>query len=85
MSIGLDNHWSLLNLSLQLAFITFFFFAINPFITFCIHVINPSYKLSIYEAQTLLGLGVSDTKHDTDTYNYTKLCNFLKLLAVCRV
>jgi len=41
----------------------------------------------IYEAQTLFGLGVSDT----NIYNYTKLCDFIKLLAVsacqcmCRV
>ena len=39
-----------------------------------------------YEARTLLGLGVSRSRthvvSDTNTYNYTKLCYFLKLLAV---
>jgi len=44
-------------------------------------------KLPEYEARTLFGLGVSDT----DTCNYTELCDFFKLLVVlacqclCRV
>jgi len=40
----------------------------------------------LYEARTLLGLGVSRCRtcvvSDTDTCNYTELCNFFKLLAV---
>jgi len=40
----------------------------------------------IYEAQALLGLGVSlcrtrvGVRHRHDAYNYTELCHFLKLL-----
>jgi len=43
------------------------------------------------EARTLHGLGVSWCRtravSDTDTYNYTEFCDFLKLLgvSVCRV
>jgi hypothetical protein len=40
----------------------------------------------IYEAQTLLGLGVSWCRIrvgiDTGTYNYIEFCDFLKLLSV---
>jgi len=43
-------------------------------------------KVMSYEAWTLLGLGVSRCQTrvvcDTDTYNHTKLYDFLKLLAV---
>lgn len=39
-----------------------------------------------YEAQTLLGLDMFQCRtrfvSDTDTYSYTELCNFPKLLAV---
>jgi hypothetical protein len=39
-----------------------------------------------YEALTLLGLGVRVRhQHDADTYNYTELCDFLKLLVVVGV
>jgi len=37
---------------------------------------------SRYEAHTLFGLGMSNTDTTHDTYNYTELCDFIKLLIV---
>jgi hypothetical protein len=47
--------------------------------------------VTFYQARTLFGSGmfVSDTCHDTDTYDYIEFCYFFKLLSVltclCRV
>lgn len=49
-------------------------------------IVTFTLQVRIYEAQTLLGLGVSwcwiriDVRHDT--YDYTKIYHFLKLLSV---
>jgi len=54
-----------------------------------LYLVKIQFEVS-YEARTLLGLGVSRCQtrvvSDTDTCNYTELCNFFKLLVVlaCR-